>query len=201
MCLSKTPRCADAGQPVAGSGLGRRRRLGHGLCPGSRLHPSVLHESVPPLPREPAGLHGNAAVLGTSAPSPSSAPSGHQRPLLAPRLPRGPRLSLHRGPRGWIQAHGPGGFAHESQRARQHPLLAYMTTALPAFHYALTEPMHITFLTHRQSQVYAPDFKYDSDISSKHLYKPVWRLFFNPMEKPKKKNQKRKTLERHFMNI
>lgn len=183
---------ADAGQLVARSGLRRRRRLGHGLRPGSRLHPSVLHESVPPLPREPAGLHGNAAVLGTSAPPPSSAPSGHQRPLLAPQFPRRPGLSLHRGPRGRIQAHGSGGSAHESQRAGQHPLLAYMTTLLPAFHYALTEPMHITFLTHGQSQVSTPDFKYDSDISSKHLYKPAWRLFFfNPMEKPKKKKNKK----------
>lgn len=140
--------CADAGKPVAGSGLRRWRGFGHGLRLGSRLHPSVLHESVPPLPRESAGIHGNAAVHGTSAPPPSSAPSGHQRPLLAPQLPRRPGLSLHRGPRGWIQAHGSGGSAHESQRAGQHPLMAYMTTALPAFHYALTEPMHITFLTH-----------------------------------------------------
>lgn len=41
-----------------------------------------------------------------------------------------------------------------------------------------------------------PDFNYDSDISSNHLYKPAWRLFFfNPMEKPKEKKQNKK--EKH----
>lgn len=127
---------ADAGQPVARGGSRRRRWFRCRLRPRSWLHPLVLHGSVPPSPQQPAGLHGHAGVPQPPPPPPPCAsPSGHQRPLFTPQLPRRPRAAFHRGARERLQADGPCGAADESQRARKHPLLAYMTTTVPAPHY------------------------------------------------------------------
>lgn len=151
---------------MARGGFRRRRWFRCWLCPRIRRHPLVLHESIPSPTQQSAGLHGHARIPQPSPPPPPASPSGHQRPLLAPQLPGRPRVPFHRGARHRIQADGPGGAADESQRARQHPLLAYMTTTVPAPHYALTEPKHITFLTHTQSPMYTPTSAYDSNISS-----------------------------------
>lgn len=123
--------CPDAGQPVAGGSFRRRWWFRCRLCPRSWLHPVVLHESIPSPPQQSAGLHGHAPIPWPSPPPPSASPSWHQWPLLAPWLPRRPRVPFHWGAWCRIQANGPGGAADESQRARQHPLLAYMTTTVP----------------------------------------------------------------------
>lgn len=155
---------------MAGGSFRRRRWFGCRLCPRGWLYLLILHESVPSPPQQSAGLHGHAHILQPPAPSPSPAsPSRHQQSLFSPRLPRRPRVAFHRGPRDRIQANRPGGTEDESQRTRQHPLLANMTIIMPAPHYALTEPQHITVVTHTRSQMYICGF--DSNISSKHLYK------------------------------